>query len=413
MHKYVKHAIACVGTAVLFNSSALAQVKVALIEPLSGPFANLGDMELKQFREIAEEVNATGGLIGGQKVEIVPFDSKGSPQDALSVLQTAIDQGIRYVTQGSSSAVAGALVDAIEKHNGRNPDKSVLFLDFAAMDPDLTNTKCSFWHFRFLPHTDMKMEALTNHMAKDKTIRSVYIIGQDYAHGRQVSKAANAMLSKKRPDIKIVGDEFHPLGKVKDFSPYIAKIKASGADSVITGNLGNDLVLLVRAAKEAGLQVKFFTYFAGLVGTPTAMGESGADDVYQVTEWHMNVTPNKYEQFMLKFKKKYGIEPFSTQLNKQMTMFFKAITDAKSTDPVKVAYALEDMRVPGSTEELWMRKSDHQLIEPLVLSVFTKAGANGVKYDVENTGYGFKTVSTIPASQSNVPTTCVMKRPAM
>lgn len=411
MYKYLKQAIAMLGASLLIAGSAEAQIKVAVIEPLSGPFANLGDYLVKSFREIADEVNAAGGVLGGQKIEIVPFDSKGSPQDALSALQSATDQGIRYVTQGTSSAIAGALIEALNKHNSRNPDKAVLFLDFAALDPDLTNSKCSFWHFRFLPNTDMKMEALTNYLATDKTVTKVYIIGQDYAHGRQVSKAANAMIAKKRPDIKIVGDEFHPLGKVKDFSPYIAKIKASDADTVVTGNLGNDLVLLVKAAKEAGLNVKFYTYFAGLLGTPTAMGESGAGHVYQITEWHMNVSPNKYEQFGLKFKKKYGIEPFTMQPNKQMQMFFKAMTDAKSADPVKVALALEDMRMRDGTDDLWMRKADHQLVEPLLVSVFTKAGSAGVKYDAENTGFGFKSVAAV--TKTDVPTSCVMTRPAM
>ncbi|OWW18320.1 branched-chain amino acid ABC transporter substrate-binding protein [Noviherbaspirillum denitrificans] len=411
MYTYLKQAILMLCAAVLFAGSAHAQIKVAVIEPLTGPFANVGDYVVKSLREIADETNAAGGLLGGQKVEIQAFDSKGSPQEALSALQAAIDQGVRYVTQGTSSAIAGALVDALNKHNDRNPDKAVLFLDFAAMDPDLTNAKCSFWHFRFLPHTDMKMESLTNYMAMDKSISKVYIIGQDYAHGHQVAKAASTMLPKKRPDIKIVGNEFHPLGKVKDFSPYIAKIKASGADTVVSGNLGNDLVLLVKAAREAALNVKFYTYFAGLLGTPTAMGESGTDHVYQITEWHMNASPNKYEQFALKFKKKHGIEPFTMQLNKQMQMFFKAVADAKSADPVKVALALEDMRIKDGTDDLWMRKADHQLVEPLLISVFTKAGAAGVKYDVENTGFGFKTVAAI--AKPDVPTSCAMKRPGM
>ena len=411
MFTYLKQVIFMLCAAMLFAGSAQAQIKIAVIEPLSGPFANLGDYVVKSLREIADEVNAAGGLLGGQKVEFVPFDSKGSPQEALSVLQAATDQGIRYITQGTSSAIAGALIEALNKNNSRNPDKSVLFLDFATLNPELTNAKCSFWHFRFLPHTDMKMEALTNYMATDKSITKVYVIGQDYAHGHQVSRAANAMLAKKRPDIKVVGDEFHPLGKVKDFSPYIAKIKASGADTVISGNLGNDLVLLVKAAREAGLNVKFYTYFAGLLGTPTAMGESGADDVYQITEWHMNATPNKYEQFALKFKKKYGLEPFTMQLNKQMQMFFKAVTDAKSADPVKVALALEDMRIKDGAEDLWMRKADHQLVEPLFISVFTKAGTGGVKYDVENTGFGFKTMAAV--AKTDVPTSCAMKRPGM
>lgn len=412
MNQHVLRAVAGACLVVAFAGSACAQIRIAYLEPLSGPFANLGEAGLKALRQIAEDGNAEGGLLNGQKLEIVAFDSKGSPQEALSALQTAIDQGIRYITQGSSSAVAGALIEAINKHNARSPDKSVLFLDFAAMDPDLTSSKCSFWHFRFLPHTDMKMDALTSFMAKDTAIKQVYIIGQDYAHGRQVAKAASTMLAAKRPDIKIVGNELHPLGKVKDFSPYVAKIKASGADTVITGNLGADLVLLVRAAKDAGLNIKYFTYFASLPGTPTALGATGADRVYQVTEWHMNVNPNKYEPFMVNYKKKYGIEGFSAQLNKQMTMFFKAVNDAKSTEPVKVAYALEDLHIKNGTDDMHMRKADHQVFEPLVISVMTKAGGTAVKYDLEGTGYGFKTVAVVPSIESATPTTCVMNRPA-
>ncbi len=75
----------------------------------------------------------------------------------------------------------------------------------------------------------MKVEALTNYMAKDQAIKKVFVLGQDYAHGQQLAKAVTATLPKKRPDVQIVGKDLHPFGKVKDFSPYVAKIKASGA----------------------------------------------------------------------------------------------------------------------------------------------------------------------------------------
>ena len=87
------------------------------------------------------------------------------------------------------------------------------------------------------------------------------------------------MLARKRPDVTIVGDDLHPLGKVKDFAPYAAKIKASGTDSVLTGNWGNDLSLLVKAGKEAGLLVEYYSLYAYIVGSPTAIGEAGAQHV--------------------------------------------------------------------------------------------------------------------------------------
>ena len=210
------------------------------------------------------------------------------------------DQGIRYITQGNGSSVAGVLIDAVNKWNDRNPDKTVLFLNYAAVDPDFTNDKCSFWHFRFDANSDMKMQALTGFIAKKPAIKKVYLFNQDYQFGKQVSKAANEMLAKKRPDIKIVGDEFVGLGKVKDFAPYVAKIKATGADTIITGNWGNDLTLFVKAAREAGLKTDFYTYYAGGLGTPAALGAAAEGKVKQITEWHMNIPGTKVEALAMK-----------------------------------------------------------------------------------------------------------------
>lgn len=409
-----KHNRLAVAIATLvFAGTAAAQVKIAYIDPLSGGMANVGEAGLKQFKDVAEVINKNGG-VAGQKLEIVAFDNKGSPQESLINFKSVTDQGIRYITQGNGSGVAHALVDAVNKWNARNPDKTVVYLNYAAVDPVLTNEKCSFWHFRFDANSYMKMEAITNYMAGDKKIKNVYIIGQDYAHGHQVAKAAKEMLAAKRPDIKIVGEDLHPIARTKDFAPYVAKIKAANADTVITGNWGNDLSLLMKAAKDAGLKAKFYTYYAGGLGTPAAMGAAGADKVLQLTEWHMNVQPNKAEKFALEFNKRHekeGIEFYYLRVNSMMFMVAKAMNEAKSVDPVKVARQLEDMRYEADNGEVWMRKSDHQLIQPLYLSIFQKLDGKAVKHDIEHTGHGFKTVASISARDSQLPTSCIMERP--
>src|SRR5436190_8603209 len=242
---------------------AVAQVRIAYIDPLSGLMAATGEHGLQELQFAVDHLNARGGALG-QKLEVVPLDNKLSSQESLLQLKAAVDQGVRYIVQGNGSSVAGALIDAVNKHNERNPDKTVVFLNYAAVDPDFTNDKCSFWHFRFDANSDMKMEALTSYMKEEKKISKVYLLNQDYSFGHQVARAAREMLTAKRPDVKIVGDELHPLAKVKDFAPYVAKIQASGADSVITGNWGSDLQLLVKAAKDANLKADFYTYYAGV-----------------------------------------------------------------------------------------------------------------------------------------------------
>ena len=392
----------------LAAAPAFADVKIALIDPLSGGAATTGILAQKTHQFYIDAINAAGG-INGEKIELLSFDNKVNAQESLIQLKKALDDGARYVVQGNGSAVALAITDAVQKHNERNPGKEVVYLNYAAVDPALTNDKCSFWHFRFDADADMKMAAMTDVIAKDPKVKKVYLINQDYSFGKAVAAAASGMLSEKRPDIKIVGDELHPLQKVQDFSPYVAKIKASGADTVITGNWSNDMVLLVKAGKDAGLKVDWETFYGGSPGTVTAIGEAGVGTLKQVTEWHKNATP-ELDATVAAFAKKYpGKEnEFSYYRAKTMwEMFAAAAKKAGSNDPVKVAKALEGMKMQTPLGEVEMRSDNHQVLQPLYVSTLSK----GTKYDVEESGLGWKTDATVEGKSTRLPTTCKMERP--
>ncbi len=381
-------------------------VKIAWIDGMSGPFANIGNNMIRTFQHLSSrDANNAAGV----KFEIVPFDSKGSPQESLNVLKAALDQGIRYIAQGNSSAIAGALVDAIGKHNERNPGKEVVFLNYAAVDPDLTNSKCSFWHFRMDADTSMKMEAMTTYMKDDKSVKNVYLINQNYAHGHQVAAFAKENLARKRPDVKIVGDDLHPIGQVKDFAPYVAKMKAAGADTIITGNWGNDMSLLVKAAKDAGLTASFYTYYAGAAGTPTVIGNAMEGKVKFVYGSAPNIGGDHakvLEEFRGKFKEDYS----TSTIYHLFKLLPAAMAKAKSTDPVKVALAMEGLTVSSYNGEITMRKSDHQLQQTLYLGTWRKKDAKN-SYDVEGTGMTWAVERTFEPYVSSTPTSCQMKRP--
>jgi branched-chain amino acid transport system substrate-binding protein len=388
-------------------------IKIAYIDPLSGMMAATGDHGLRELQFQAERLNAKGGG-NGQKFEVVPMDNKLSPQESLALLNRAVDEGIHYVFQGNGSSVAAALIDGINKNNERNPDKRVVFLNYAAVDPDFTNSKCSFWHFRFDANSDMKLQAITDTMVGKKDIKKVYIIGQDYSFGHQVSKTAKELLKQKRPDVEIVGDELHPLAKVKDFAPYVAKIQAAGADTVITGNWGSDLALLIRAARDAGLKAGFYTFYAGVVGAPTAIGEAGIDRVKVVAYYNPNDAPEKTVKEIEEFKKKYGPleDPYTTSMAHAMELLAAAMNETKSTDPAKVAKAMEGKKTQGHFGEIEMRKDDHQLIQPLYVMTFAKVDGKKVKFPADGTkDFGFKTDVKIDAAKTALPTTCQMQRP--
>jgi branched-chain amino acid transport system substrate-binding protein len=382
-------------------------VKIAWLDPLSGLMASVGTNQLKTTQYLAEEFNKKN--LSGVKFEVIGIDNKLSPQETTSALRSAQDQGARYVMQGNGSGPALAIMDAIEKNNARNPGKELLFMNYAAVDPDLTNSKCSYWHFRLDADTSMKMEALTTWIKDQPDIKKVYILGQNYAHGVQVSKYAKEDLKVKRPDIQIVGDDLHPLAQVRDFAPYIAKIKASGADSVITGNWGSDLSLLIKAANDAGLNVKFLTYYAPGAGTPTAMGAASDGKVYMVAYSHYNLG-GEIQKHLVGFKKKMNDDMTQTSIYNVFALLDNAFAQAKSTDPVKVAKALEGMKMKSFNGEIEMRKSDHQLQQGLYIAKWEKASAK-YPYDAENTGYTMAPVKYYEPYVASTPTSCQMKRP--
>jgi branched-chain amino acid transport system substrate-binding protein len=388
--------------------SAAPDVKIAFIDPLSGGAASTGILAQKTHQFYIDAINAAGGL-NGEKLELLSYDNKVNPQESLIQLKRAIDEGARYIVQGNGSAVALAISDAVQKHNERNPGKEVVYLNYAAIDPALTNDKCTFWHFRFDADADMKMAAMTDVIARDAKVKRVYLINQDYSFGKAVAAAARKMLGEKRPDVTIVGDELHPLQKVNDFSPYVAKIKAAGADTVITGNWSNDMVLLIKAGKDAGLKVEWETYYGGSPGTVTAVGEAGVDTLKQVSEWHRNAAP-ELDGSVAAFSKRFpGKEnEYAYWRAKTMwEMFAAAAKKAQSNDPVKVARALEGLKMPTSLGEVEMRADNHQLLQPLYVSTLER----NMKYDSEGTGLGWRTDAKVDGKATALPTTCKMERP--
>jgi len=402
------------------SRAATPPLRVALIEGLSGPFANAGEAVYRNLLLAAETVNARGGVAlpgGARPLEIVRFDSKGTTEEALAMLRSALDAGISVVAQGNSSATAAALIDALNKHNQREPTRRAVFLNYSAVDPALTNEKCSFWHFRFDAHADMRLAALTAVLREDTSLKKVYLIAQDYSFGQYINRQARALLAEARPDVQIVGDELHPVGRVKDFLPYAAKIKASGAQAVVTGNWGNDLTLLVKASREAGVDAKFYTFYGNGLGAPAAIGDAGIGRVLAVAEWHPNAGSAASDRFYAAFQKRFPLpqdDYVHARMHAMIFMLAAAAERARSVEATALAGALEGLTLNHPTlagvHEATMRAADHQLLQPLYVSVMQRAGSPGVAHDNEGSGYGFRTVRYFDERSVTPATTCRMPR---
>ena len=398
-------AVMCFGVAYAQKGET---VKIAMIEGLSGPMANVGQNQLKSWQFVADQLEKTNNP-AGVKFEIVGMDSKGAPQEALNTFKAAVDQGFRYIVQGNGSGAALALSDAVAKHNDRNPGKEVVYLNYAAVDPSLTNEKCNYWHFRLDADTSQKMEALTSFMKDQTAVKKVYLLNQNYSHGHQVAKYFKEGMSRKRPDVTIAGEDLVPLGQVKDFAPYVAKIKQSGADTIVTGNWGADLTLFVKALNDAGLKLPMYTYYSAVSGTPTVLASGGDSEVYQISYAHSNYT-GTMGKLTEAYQKKFGDDFYTFSIYNGIVMLGEAMAKAKSTDPVKVAAAMEGLKFKGFNGESEMRKSDHQMLQGLYISKWQKVDAKNA-YSVEKTGYTFAPVKYIESYVASTPTSCQMKRP--
>lgn len=418
-------ALAALFAASLSCTSAWAQpaaepIRIGMIEGLSGPVGNAGEAVYRNLVWATERVNARGGVKlpasqgGSRPLEVVRFDSKGQTEEALSGLRSAVDKGITIVAQGNSSAAAAGLIDAINKHNEREPARQVVFLNYSAVDPLLTNAKCSYWHFRFDAHADMRMSALMSVLKEDKALKGIYLIGQDYSFGQAVLAEARQQLTAQRPDVKIVGDELHPMARIKDFAPYAAKIKASGAQAVLTGNWGNDLTLLVKAAREVGFEGSFYTFYGNALGAPAAMGDAGIGRVVAVADWFPNVPTRESEAFYQSFRQRFP-SPADDYVHMRMQLMIEALAQAiekaGSVKAADIAAQLEKAQVTLAGQTARMRAADHQFQQPLAVAVMDRQGSPGVKFDVEGSGYGFRVIRQLTPQQAEMPHSCNMARP--
>jgi branched-chain amino acid transport system substrate-binding protein len=397
-----------------FAQGTQPPVKLAMIEGLSGGNANGGEAVFRNLAWAVERVNQRGGVKtreGARTLELNRYDSKGQAEDALSAFKSAVDDGARVILQGNSSAVAAALIEAVNKHNEREPARRVVFLNYSAVDPILTNEKCSYWHFRFDAHADMRMAALMTVMREDKALKSVYLINPDYSFGQAVQREAKRQLAAQRPDVQVVAEELHPLLRIKDFAPYAAKIKASGADAVITGNFSNDLTLLVKAAREVGFEGKFYTFYGNALGAPAAIGDAGLGKVVAVADWLPNVATKESEAFYESFRRKFP-KPADDYVHMRMQLLVEALAQsiekAGSVEASPLAAALEKVSVRFAGQSGAMRAGDHQFQQPLVVGVMDRQGTPGVKFDVEGSGYGFRVIKSLSPAQAEMPHACRM-----
>ena len=406
---------AVLGVAVGFGMSAAASaapVKIGLVETLSGPQASSGLMYRAAARYAIDRMNAAGGW-NGEPVQLLEYDNQGGPAGAADKLKAAIADGVQMVVQGASSAVGGQITEDMRKHNLRNPGKEIVYLNVGAEALELTGDKCHFHHFRFAGNAQVRTKALVLAMKGDRTLGTkVYAINQNYSWGQDMETAI--IDSAKLGGYQMVGNTLHDVNKIQDFAPYVAKISSSSADTVMTGNWSNDLLLLMKASKAAGLKTRFATVFLDQPGNIANAGELAVGH-YIAHIFNPQAGGAEAAAFVADYKAKTGHVPVATE--PQAVFGLAMVADAlKRTRPENgtlnvnaFAKALETTKIRTSMGETSMRAQDHQMLFPVVVSTVARDAA----YKVDDTDMGFKPVKLFTAAEASTPpqAACKMQRP--
>jgi branched-chain amino acid transport system substrate-binding protein len=389
---------------------ATETVRIALIDALSGPYADIGFTSVRQYQEAIADANSIGGA-PVFKLELVPLDDASRIDQALSSLDLAIQQGIRYVAQGSNPAISIALAKAIDAYNRDNPNREVLFLNFGDGAPELNDEMCSYWHFRFDANIAMKLRTLIAAIPDDGSVRTIYLLNQDDSWGHGASREAQRWLARMRPEIQIVGDDVHPFGEVSDFSPYVSRANNAGADAILTADRGGDLFALLQAVGKFGGGSAIYIASNTVTDIPAAIGVRGIGRVYAVFTWHSNMGANLLDQFAAAYREKYDQEWNGLPSNVSIQMLLTSMQTTRSTEPMRVATALQGLSFLGASSPIAMRSDNHQLLQPLYVATLARAGSKGAEHAVGNTGLGWKTVSRTAFDQTQVTTMCEMQQP--
>lgn len=393
--------------------AAADPVKIGVIETLSGPQAASGLMYRSSVRYAIDRLNAEGGW-NGEPIQLVEYDNQGGPAGAADKLKAAIADGVHVVVQGASSAVGGQITEDVRKHNLRNPGKEIVYLNVGAEAGELTGEKCHFHHFRVAGNAQVRVKALVLAMKQANALGTrVYAINQNYSWGQDMEKAI--VDTAAAGGYQVVEKTLHDVNKIQDFAPYVAKIAAAKADTVMTGNWSNDLLLLMKATKSAGLKTRFGTTFLDQPGNVGNAGELAIGH-FVAHPFNAEAAGAEGERFVADFKAKMGRVPVAT--DPQTVFGVTMVGDAlKRTKPEggklnvnAFARAMETAKIRTPLGEITMRAADHQALLPIVVSTVAK----DAKYKVDDTDMGFKPVKVLSAAEAAVPAqdSCKMQRPS-
>ncbi|MGE5542818.1 MAG: ABC transporter substrate-binding protein [Bacillota bacterium] len=326
------------------------EIKVAIVEPLTGLAAEIGTRAANGAEQAIEEINANGGIkaLGGAKLKAVRYDTQSKPDVGISQTEAAIKSGCVAIIGCAQSAV-GMVVTQVAERN-----KVPILVTVAQLD-DITNRGFKYT-FSVTPTTSQINGSLLNyvqtlkHPTTGNKLRIAHVYEDTtYGQGAQKWLEANA----KNYSVEFVGSASYPA-KASDVTSVLSKVKAMNADFLLISSYLQDAVLIMRTAKDLRLNALGIQDSSGDQEEFAKMLGPIADYVYFNMYWSPEsripgAEADRGKKVNQTHKDKYGEEAsgFAMLGHTAAYVLKSALEKAASTDGEALRKALAETNLTG------------------------------------------------------------------
>lgn len=357
--KKIQAALAGVALVAALPLSVMAQgkdpVKVGLVSSKSGVFAEQGEEVMRAIKFAIDEANAKGG-VDGRKVEFQEADDEGTPDAGRRVAEKMARDGYNLLIGAIPSSISLAIAQNLDRWDAA-------YFVVASKSDKITGDTCKPRAFR-TNHADNMDIAMINQWAKNLPGKTYAVMAADYVWGRDsgesFKKAAEAM--GKTVPLTL----YAPLG-TKDFSPYIAQLKAANVDAIWVAETGRDAIAFVKQAEEFGLipKTKLVGHSLILNFMINATGKA-LEGTPGTTGYTPDIDNARNKAFVSAWRAKFNRLPTDNegQAYNGAQVMFEGVKLSKSVKPEDVSKALRGAQIDSIYGNVTMRAADNQLLLP-------------------------------------------------
>lgn len=346
--KFFKLGLAAALSASFMATPVLAQVKVGVINSLSGTFAAFGDRYDAGLAVALEEINGSGG-INGKPLELIIQDDRSDAQSALAAVESLVNQGVPMIIGSYASGITGPMSKVTTR-------QKIPLLVLGSADDTITKPG-SDWVFRAKHNSTIVATAYVNYLkelrAANPGLKTIAIMHGNGAWPTSIMKAA--VKQAEAAGFEIVGNQAYDQGAT-DFRPILNKFRSSNPDVLFTSSYADDGIAIARQIVEVGLKPKVVAIdtASSTVSFIEQVGNS-AENIVSAVSWSPDVKYEGTPELYARLKAKTGNEPSFYEAEGYLALIIAAdaLRRADSIDREKVRAALKatNLKTPVTNVE--------------------------------------------------------------